>query len=204
MAVDIFSLPEDAYRGRVKMLYAVVVSKEIINDALSFVHKIGLNNKVVDIYEMSLRNIALYLPEMDFGTVALLRMQENQGSMLMFSHVSLYLTRQIELGYSSFASELGAFSLDNEVMIDRLALDVQRSLDYYESQLGKGVANKIYILPLEDENVHFKDDLENNMHTPILHFDCREFVSFAQDAGPNIHDQAYCLPAIGAVLRRVS
>ncbi len=204
VVVDIFALPEDAYHGRMKILYAAVASKEVINKALSFVRQIGLNNKVVDIYEMSLRNIALNLPEMDFGTVALLRMQENQGSMLMFSHESLYLTRQIELGYSSFATGGGAFSLDNEVMIDRLALDIQRSLDYYESQLGKGVANKIYILPLGDENVHFKDELETQLHAPVLHFDCREFVSFAPDVGPNIHDQAYCLPAIGAVLRRES
>lgn len=204
VALDVVPLPDDAYRGRMKMLYAVVADKEAIAGVLNFVEKIGLTPSVIDIPEMTLRNIALYIPEMDFGTAALLKMEENSGAMLMYSHDSLYLTRQIEFGYSSFATQPGAFTLDNDVMIDRLGLDLQRSLDYYESQLGKGVANKIYILPFEDDQVHFSDDLQKTLQTPILNFDCREFVPFSDEVSPSINDQAFCWPVIGAVLRRAS
>ena len=203
-AVDILHLPEDAYRGRMTMLYAVVVDGEVIKETLKFIRATGLEPSVIDIKEMALRNIALYLPEMEHGTVALLNMYETNGSMLMYSHDALYLTRQIELGYSSFTTNQGAFSLDNGVMIERLALDIQRSLDYYESQLGKGIAQKIYVLPIEDENVHFEDDLQERLQTPILYFDCREFLPLAQGVSPNIAEQAFCLPVLGAVLRRAS
>ena len=204
MVLDVVPLPDDAYRGRMKMLYAVIANRETVKKVITFIEKSGLTPMVVDIPEMTLRNIALYIPELDFGTAALLKMNEASGSMLMYSHDALYLTRQIEFGYSSFASTPGAFSLDNDVMIDRLGLDLQRSLDYYESQLGKGVANKIYVLPFEDDQVNFVDDLQKTLQTPILHFDCREFVPFSEGVNPSIGEQVFCLPVIGSVLRRAA
>jgi len=201
-AVDIFPLPEDAYRGRMNMIYAVATKKTRIESIIKLTKAAGLDLTVIDIEEMALRNIALYLHEMEHGTVALLQLRETQGSMFMYSHESLYLNRQIEMGYSSFIVIPGEISLDNRVMVERLALDLQRSLDYYESQLGKGVTSKIYILPMEDENVHFEDDLKNSLQTPLVHFDSREHLPYMEGVGLNIHEQAYALPMIGSLLRR--
>jgi len=203
-AVDVFPLPEDAYRGRMKMMYAVATPKAIIQQHIKFMRQAGLAPAVIDIPEMCLRNISLYLPEMEHGTVALLKMHENNGDMVMYSHDALYLTRHIEMGYSSFVHEPGALSLDNGVMVERLILDLQRSLDYYESQLGKGVASKIFVLPIEEESVHLTDDLQSHIDTPILNFDCREHIPFATGANPSISEQAHCLSVIGAVLRRAA
>ncbi len=202
IALDIFPLPDDAYRGRMKMIYAVVAQKKAIEVALDFIAQVGLSPNVINIPEMALRNIAMYIPEMEFGTVALLKMHATQGAMLMYSCDALYLTRQIDFGFSSFAKQEGAFSLDNEVIVERLSLDLQRSLDYYESQLGKGVTSKIYVLPMENEQVNFEDELQNSLHTPILHFDCREFLPMQEGASPSVREQAFCLPVIGAVLRK--
>ena len=202
--IDAFPLPEDAYRGRIKMLYAVAATKETIDDTLLFIKQCGLSASVIDIPEMALRNMALYLPEMDFGTVALLNMKETHGEMLMFSHDAMYLSRQIEMGYSSLAHEPGAFSLDNSVMLERLGLDLQRSLDYYESQLGKGIASKIYVLPIEDETVSLEDDLHTHINTPIAVFDCGDYLPIDQSLTLGHLEQSHCLPVIGSVLRRVA
>jgi len=200
-AIDVFRLPDDAYRGRMKMLYAVAADKDIVEQRLRFIRRCDLTPAVVDIPEMSLRNICMHLPEMEHGTVALLDMKESQGAMMMYSHDALYLTRQIEMGYSSFAAQPGGFSLDNGVMVERLSLDLQRSLDYYESQLGKGIANRIYLLPLEEESVHFTDDLQPSIATPIMNFDARECLPFEDNVNPSVGEQAYCLTVMGAVLR---
>ena len=202
--IDAFHLPEDAYRGRIKMLYAVAAKKETIEETLLFVKKCGLSNSVIEIPEMALRNMALYLPEMDFGTVALLNMHETQGEMLMFSHDAMYLSRQIEMGYSSLAHEPGAFSLDNSVMLERLGLDLQRSLDYYESQLGKGIASKIYVLPIEDESIALEEELHSHINTPIAIFDYSEFLPMAEGLSLSHFEQSRCLPVIGSILRRVA
>ncbi len=202
--IDAFPLPEDAYRGRIKMLYAVATTKETIEDTLLFIKQCGLSHSVIDIPEMAMRNVALYLPEMDFGTVALLDMRENQGEMLMFSHDAMYLSRQIEMGYSSLAHEPGAFSLDNSVMLERLGLDLQRSLDYYESQLGKGIASKIYVLPIEDESISLEEDLHSHINTPIAIFNYADFLPMADGIKLSHLEQLHCLPVIGSVLRRVA
>jgi MSHA biogenesis protein MshI len=201
--IDAFPLPEDAYRGRIKMLYAVAASKETIEKTIKFVNQCGLTSSVIDIPELALRNIALYLPEMDFGTAALLKMKENHGDMLMYSHDAMYLSRQIEMGYSSLAHEVGAFSLDNSVMLERLGLDLQRSLDYYESQLGKGIASKIYVLPIEDESILLEEELHSHINTPIAIFDYSEFLPVSDSIKLSHKEQTHCLSVIGSVLRRV-
>jgi MSHA biogenesis protein MshI len=202
--IDALPLPEDAYRGRIKMLYAVAATKQTIEETLQFVTRCGLTNSIIDIPEMALRNMALYLPEMDIGTVALLKMKENNGDMLMYSHDAMYLSRQIEMGYSSLSSEAEAFSLDNSVMLERLGLDLQRSLDYYESQLGKGIASKIYVLPIEDENILLEKDLHSYINTPIAIFDYSEFLPVAENIKLSHIEQTHCLSVIGSVLRRVA
>jgi MSHA biogenesis protein MshI len=200
--IDAFPLPEDAYRGRIKMLYAVAAAKETIEEAIKFVRQCGLACNVIDIPELALRNIALYLPEMDFGTVALLKMKENQGDMFMYSQDAMYLSRQIEMGYSSLAHETGAFSLDNSVMLERLGLDLQRSLDYYESQLGKGIASKIYVLPIEDESILLEKDLHSHINTPIAIFNYSEVLPVSESIKLSHIEQTHCLSVIGSVLRR--
>ena len=200
--IDTFPLPDDAYRGRMKMLYAVAVRKTTIESVLLLIKKSGLNSRVIDIPEMALRNIALYLPEMDFGTVAILNLRETHGDMLMYSHDAMYLSRQIEMGFSSLAHEPGAFSLDNSVMLERLGLDLQRSLDYYESQLGKGIATKIYALPIKDESISLGQELESHINTPITLFNYRDFLPLDEKLDLSQLEESYCLPVIGAVLRR--
>lgn len=203
--IDVFPLPEDAYRGRLNMLYAAAASKETIEACILFIKKVGLTPNIIDIPEMALRNIALYLPEMDFGTVAILHLRETHGDMLMYSHDAMYLSRQIEMGFSSLVSKpTHGGSLDNSVMLERLGLDLQRSLDYYESQLGKGIATKIYILPFEDETVSLAPEIDAHINTPVTIFNYREFLPVDDELHLSYQDQARCLPVIGVVLRRES
>lgn len=203
-AIDIFPLPEDAYRGRMTMLYVVAVRKTVIEEKLKFIRNCGLDPKVIDIEELALRNISLYLPETQQGTIALLGMKENNGHILMFSHDDMYLTRSIEMGYSSFDSETNEASSEHFAMVERFVLDVQRSLDYYESQLGKGIASKVYLLPAEVDKLNIQAPLADVISPKVEELDFRDFLPFAKALNPNKTEQAYCLPVIGAVLRRVA
>ena len=204
--IDIFHLPEDAYRGRMKMLYVVASSRETILNKLKFAKDAGLDLKVIDIEELALRNLALYLPDVDQGTVAFLAMKENNGQIHMFSHEDMYLTRSIEMGYSSFipqeSEEWQIERDDHGAMAERFVLDVQRSLDYYESQVGKGIANKLYLLPSAMDASDVKGHLQNMLSQTVDNLDCNSFIPFDDALKPNLSQQAVSLPAIGAVLRR--
>lgn len=205
-AIDVFPLPDDAYRGRMRMVYVVAVAKSIIEQKLKFIRSCGLDPKVIDIEELALRNIALYLPEVNESTVALLGVKENNGEIYMFSHEDMYLTRSIDLGMSSLRGELenGTESEGLGVMADRFVLDIQRSLDYYESQLGKGIANSIYLLPFDAQGVDIKKILQPNLMPAIHTLDCRTFIPFSERVSPTIEEQEKVLTVIGAVLRRAA
>ncbi|NVK40163.1 MAG: pilus assembly protein PilM [Oceanospirillaceae bacterium] len=205
-AIDVFPLPNDAYRGRMRMVYVVAVAKSIIEQKLTLIRSCGLDPKVIDIEELALRNIALYLPEVNKSTVALLGVKENNGEIYMFSNEDMYLTRSIDLGMSSLRGEIQTASESQHLgeMADRFVLDIQRSLDYYESQLGKGVANSIYLLPFDAQGVDIKKILLPNLIPPIHTLDCRKFIPFSERVSPTIEEQEKVLTVIGAVLRRAA
>lgn len=206
-AIDVFPLPDDAYRGRMHMVYVVAVDKSVIEEKLTFMRSCSLDPQVIDIEELALRNIALYLPDVEQSSIALLAMKENNGEITMFSHEDMYLTRTIEMGMASLheperedTETHGSY----EVMKDRLIVDIQRSLDYYESQLGKGVTNKIYLLPSAYEGVDVEEILQSNLLPNVITLDCREFLPFDEELRPSLQEQAHYLSVIGAVLRRVA
>lgn len=203
--IDIFPLPEDAYRGRLKMLYVVAVNRAIIESKLNFIRKCGLDPKVIDIEEMAYRNISLHIPDMEKGTIAILSLKENSGEILMFSHEAMYLSRSIEIGASSLIGiNERDDKLSHQMMMERFVVDVQRSLDYYESQLGKGIASKVYILPNGYEELDLQGPLQEFVTPKVLKLDCNEFISLDPSIESRQVLNVYLLPVIGAVLRRAA
>ena len=204
--IDIFHLPEDAYRGRKKMLYVVAASKDTIENKIKLIKDAGLDLQVIDIEELALRNLSLFVPGHEQGTVAFLSMKENNGHIHMFCHENMYLTRSIEMGYASFVpQENDQWQIEREdhgSMVERYILDVQRSLDYYESQVGKGIANKLYVLPSEMDESDIVTHLQAMLTQDVANFDCKDIVPFTEGVEPSLAQQALCLPAIGAVFRR--
>jgi MSHA biogenesis protein MshI len=227
--IDIFPLPDDAYRGRMKMLYVVAVHRAVIESKLKFIRSCGLDPKVIDIEEMALRNISLHLPDMEKGTIAILSLKENSGEILMFSHEDMYLSRSIEMGYASLIEndehnnslqsplnnhseydlelridEHGEESNDHDrlMMLDRFILDVQRSLDYYESQLGKGIASKVYLLPTGIDGLKLQKPMQDALSPRVVDLECKKFIPMSEDINFKEIEEMYLLPVIGAVLRR--
>ncbi len=206
-AIDVFPLPDDAYRGRMRMVYVVAVAKNVIEEKLNLMRSCYLDPQIIDIEELALRNIALYLPDVEQNSIALLGMKENNGEIIMFSHEDMYLTRTIEMGMASLQEPEHTdedLHRNYEVMKDRLIVDIQRSLDYYESQLGKGVTNKIYLLPSAQESVDVEAILQSNLLPSVTTLDCREFLPFDDELLPSLQEQSHYLSVIGAVLRRVA
>lgn len=229
--IDIFPLPDDAYRGRMKMLYVVAVDRSVIESKLKFIRSCGLDPKVIDIEEMALRNISLHLPDMEKGTIAILSLKENSGEILMFSHEAMYLSRSIEMGYASLvqhgeSKDEQVLKVDQQeeyeityqvethddnheehdrlVMLDRFILDVQRSLDYYESQLGKGIASKLYLLPTGVDGLRLQEPMQKLLSPKVVNLECKKFIAMSEDIQFQEIEEMYLLPVMGAVLRRTA
>ncbi|ARN73598.1 hypothetical protein [Oceanicoccus sagamiensis] len=152
-AIAYFGLPEDAYRGRQKMLYAAALRKTTLQSLISPIEASGLNVDCVEIAELAMHNIISRLPQ-EGGGIAMVQLHEGEGFINLVEDGAVYLTRRLDIGLDKFNA-----GVDNTRFFDALFLEIQRSLDYYESQLGKGIITRLFYSPGLPETVPIGDFL---------------------------------------------
>jgi MSHA biogenesis protein MshI len=141
-AIDVFELPQSASRDRA-MVFVVALQRDALKRMLDIVHGAGINAVSVDVTELALRNVAhgLY-PEPD-RSVALLRLTAGSGVINVSRSDELFLSRRI----SGIPAELSQDAWEG--FSDRLLLQVQRSIDYYESAMGQPPCNALIVSTTE-------------------------------------------------------
>ncbi|MCR6653925.1 MAG: pilus assembly protein PilM [Cellvibrionaceae bacterium] len=138
-AVDVFALPADGIRANKKMVYVVVCESKKIRAIVDMVDEAGLKLESIDINELALRNLMLPLlpPELAERGVALARIRSGAASVYIYRAGNLYLGRSFSLNYNG--------GLLDSLPEESLALELQRSLDYYERQMGQAPPAVIYV-----------------------------------------------------------
>lgn len=167
--VQAFRLPADAYRGRLDMAFVAVAEREDIRQLVSWCHRQTFRLRQITVPELALLEVvAAQEPE---TAVALLRLDESDGVIFLYAHGALYLNRRISTGLQALgvtSRGADALSLSNDAPLEALALDIQRSLDYFDSQQGMGLIGQVWVLPPEQDGL---DDLlpalERNLNVPL-------------------------------------
>jgi len=166
-----FPLPSDAYRGRMTMAFAAITERSYLRQIVQFCRDTGIDLKQIQINELAALNLLASIePE---ASVALLRMEDTTGIIYLYREGALYFTRQISLGTDDLGlSELnvteGGLSMQTSSRIDVLALELQRSMDYFESQLGLGAISQLWVM--KPDYVDVTDalgELEERINTPV-------------------------------------
>ncbi len=128
--IDCFDVPEDALRGRSSLVNVAAVNREEITRIVEQVKAAGLTLQSIDIPELSYRNLAA--GQMPAGkAMALLVIEKSRGTMMIFRNNLLYLSRHIACDPELVKGRVGTAPLE------QVCLEIQRSLDYFESQLGQ-------------------------------------------------------------------
>lgn len=128
---DVFEFPQDASRGRGHLVNVVAARKSLAKELVELVSSAGLELRRVDVAELALRNFAARMDTSGRG-MALVHLRDGYGQMVVCKGPVLYLSRRLDV---SSAELRDAGSQENAVQ--SLALEMQRSLDYFESQLGQ-------------------------------------------------------------------
>ncbi|WP_170005830.1 type IV pilus biogenesis protein PilM [Marinobacter guineae] len=128
---DVFPFPRDASRGRGELVNVVAARKSLVSELVELVEEAGLELDRIDIAELALRNLVCRLDENKRGA-ALVHLKDNYGQMVICKDDTLYLSRRLDV-----TSEDLRDAARQESAVQSLALEMQRSLDYYESQLGQ-------------------------------------------------------------------
>ncbi len=145
--IDLFDVPATARRGRARTLFAVAAHGGAVENIGSALGRATPGFDVIDIPELCQRNLSALLPQ-DHKGIALLVLREQFAQLVLTRNGLLYLTRRFELGQRAMSldsSDAGA----TETQIDptSLALELQRSLDYYESHFDQSAIGDLVIAP---------------------------------------------------------
>jgi MSHA biogenesis protein MshI len=194
IALDLFFLPTDVARGNRKMVYVAVAIKDYLASLVESVAAAGLVLRAIDISELSLRNVAIHLvdPQFDSRGVAVARIKQGGGSLSIFRGGNMYLSRQFDLQYGG--------GLLDDLPTETLALELQRSLDYYERQLGQATPSVVYVGGENIQEDKLTPSLRNILTVPLQFLDFSGAVGMAESFDPGLMQM--CLVATGAALRR--
>lgn len=132
--IDGFPVPQDALRGRGDMITAVVSKRQVIQNRVDLIQQLGLDLQSIDITDLALRNICMQIQAQQESprAVALLHLRDGAGMMVIVKAQDLYMARHFDF----FIASLNDPSRQDQV-IQQLGLEVQRSFDYFESQMGQ-------------------------------------------------------------------
>ncbi|MGB0733516.1 MAG: pilus assembly protein PilM [Pontibacterium sp.] len=192
--IDYVELPSDAYRGRSKMVYAVVADAALVDKETAWLLELGLKPKVIDIPELALLNATQRLAS-DARGVAIFNLGSPSSTVSLISDQALYFTRTL-----SYDAKVAA--QQPHIHADSAVLELQRSLDYYESQVGKPPCAKLYVLPIQEDETSLLNALRASLPLDVRFFDFTKVISSKVDLTPGL--QKSCLMAIVAALRPMS
>lgn len=190
--IDVFEMPAHARGGPGRTMYAVTAKADLVKRQVDLLEGAGLGLDVIDIPELSLRNVAALLEDGSRG-LALLHLGEQSSILLLVRQGVLYLTRRIETGIRDLAT---AADLRPE-LVAGLALEIRRSLDYFESHYEQTAIHALYSCGLgEADRAALARDLSVNVHDVGL----TDLVDTDVELSEEL--ERLCLPAVGAALRR--
>lgn len=198
-AVDIFEIPESARRTQTRMLFAVAARSAAIERVTSTLQPAARGFYAIDIPELCLRNVTSLLPQDDKG-VAMLALNDNYAQLITTRKGQLYLTRRVDTTrrFEPHAQERG----EGEVDAGALSLELQRSLDYYESHYDQTPIGELVIAPGGERAQRVAAALRNETSLRVSVLDVREICNVYK-SGELVTDWP-SLMALGAALRMES
>ncbi|MGH1371217.1 MAG: pilus assembly protein PilM [Cellvibrionaceae bacterium] len=189
--IDVFSLPADSSRSGRKMIYVVAIQESKVRDIMALISAAELELTYVDIFELALRNIT---EKLDVGQrgVAMVRLLQGQATLALVREGNMYLSRQFDLPYNA--------GLFDDLPEDQLVLELQRSLDYYERQMGQVPPAHIFLC---GDNVS-ADKVTDNLSSSVAGDVSVLALSESLNAPDSLDESLLqlCVSAIGGALRQ--
>jgi MSHA biogenesis protein MshI len=199
--VDVFAVPGDPNAPtRARSVYAVAARNELIAERMSAFYEAKLLLDVIDIPEMAQRNVAA-LYETPGRALALLHLSPEKGLLTFTAEGELHLARGIDIGLEQLRIATGDL---RQQLLDRLVLEVQRSLDYFDRQFSYLTLSKLMLAPLP-EDAELQTYFSENLYVTVEELQLQDALDIS--GVPELASsaaQADRFMAIGAALRQES
>lgn len=140
--LDIFDVgAAAAVSGKARSMYVVAARNAAIQGRVDLCDDAGIHLDVIDIPEMAQRNLASVLAE-DVRGVVMLSLAPARGLITITRQAEIYLSRVVELGLDTLTT-----ADDRASYFDQLVLEIQRSLDYYDSHFREAHIEHLALSP---------------------------------------------------------
>lgn len=196
--IDVLPIPAGkSISESAKSIYVIAASNATIKKYVALFDQEKIELDVIDIPELAQRNIASLLERGD-QALAMLAFGDNGGLMTFTAGGELYLSRLIEISASQLqdANE----SLRRQYR-ERVEFELQRSLDYFDSQFGHMSVDRVLVCV--PDNTGLVEFLSTAVDVKIERLDLSQVLDIS--AVPTLADSefaAYALPSLGAALRQ--
>jgi MSHA biogenesis protein MshI len=190
--VDVFQVPRDTQREGARTAYVVVARQNLLRQKVALLKDTKLKLQAIDIPELVLRNIGNLLPHADRG-VALLYFGSDSGQIIICRGGKLCLARNINIG----AEALRPGAPYWQDMVDSVALEIQRSLDFFESNFSQPAIGTLTLAPMGFDSADLIVHMGETLGIAVQPLEIAELLEC--QILPDRPEQ--CLLAIGAALR---
>ena len=179
-------------------MYAVAARSKSIESCQSLFSQAKIDMRVIDIPEMAQRNIATLLQAEGRG-VALLSFNAEGGLLTITFAGTLYLSRRIDVTLSQL-TQPGVEQ--KNVCYEKITLELQRSLDYFDRQYNFITLPKLILAPLGDAGAGLQEYMAANLYIPVEILNLETVLDFSKvpELKKPEQQQRYFM-ALGAALR---
>lgn len=203
--VEVFSQPPGLRGGRQPQVYVVAARETVVQECVTLFQGAKLALQVIDITELALRNLVALTPDNAEG-LALLTLWGRQSLVMVVRGGELVMARGIEQGWEEIVAEVGGGNADREALlassaVERISLEVQRTLNYYESYFSHLPVSCLYLAPLAVELPRLREALAEKLGMRVKELVVGELVELPAEE-PSGEVLARCLVSLGAALRQ--
>lgn len=191
--VDFYPMPI-SNKNNTPQLSVVTAQDWTVAAYVDCIKSTGLNLVAIDVPRLVGGNLKK-IQQAPGQTLAVLSLTEFSGYLNIYHDTDLYVSRDFKIG----TSHLAQVSEEDEWTYDSLLLEMQRSMDYFESYYGLGSASELLIFP----QISGTEKLAAYLRAPT-NFDINFItVNDPETAGSSDILESHCFQAYGAALRGV-
>ena len=187
-----------ANSNRMPQLYVIAARRELINQRMDFFERARIPLTVLDIRETGQRNISAAIKDQE-AAVCLVYAEPNGVQLTVTYQGELYLERYIR--ESLFDSHEDSATNTADQKLDRVALEVQRSIDFVHRNAASIPFDGIFVAPTQSD-IGLVQKLQSRLLAEVSALDLNTLFEWPEDSDlvkPEV--QALYFNALGAALR---
>lgn len=137
--VDTFAVPDGRQTGSARV-YVTCVPQTRLKGYINLLQDVGLEARNISIAPLALRNLAQYALNTE-EAVGFVHITQEDAALYICRREVFYLSRTLNISQAQLATEDAS---EQAALSEQLALDIQRTLDYYDTYFGHAPIRQLW------------------------------------------------------------